>query len=346
MSDTTQVDTNAEDVTADNQESDEKPYYLLLQQQKRKYQAFIERISNDNKRKQQEIDCLRAELKLVRDVLAVAGLDLDLVELRSLVQSKPANQNKGQDVKDFAGRASKIGILPPIPKTDGIPQQIVQVNGALVTLDSKARHPVMAEADYAVAAIAAGAYSEQVPSDTNKSRPTSGSIRAHRYRHTHADGETGPQAGLDYHNANLDYHHRSHMFRAPPPPSESEGTPLHAPDPTGHQMSRSPSWDVMSNDTVVGGEKDGNVYEGKTIDLERRDSLDRILPPILNQVNEGSKFLAGLNPTKKPSMSSTKPIPAIPSSTANQGKSSSTWMKRMKGSKLLKEKQWKELHQN
>ncbi|KAJ3329832.1 deoxycytidyl transferase [Blyttiomyces sp. JEL0837] len=91
--------------------AEEMPYHLLLQQQRRKYQSFIERINSDNKRKQAEIDELRAELNLVRDVLAIAGLDLDLTELRSIVQSKANN---------IVGRAKKSRALPPISTVDGV----------------------------------------------------------------------------------------------------------------------------------------------------------------------------------------------------------------------------------
>ncbi|KAJ3414291.1 hypothetical protein HDV05_006740 [Chytridiales sp. JEL 0842] len=92
--------------TPDSPTTEEKPYHLLLQQQKRKYQNFIERINNDNKRKQAEIDSLKAELALIRDVLAVAGLDLDLGELKGLVAAKQ---------KEMEGKkGKKVGVLPPI----------------------------------------------------------------------------------------------------------------------------------------------------------------------------------------------------------------------------------------
>ncbi|KAI8839263.1 hypothetical protein BC829DRAFT_403821 [Chytridium lagenaria] len=93
--------------------SDDPPYHLILHQQKRKYQTFIERLNSDNKRKQKEIESLRSELELIRDVLAVSGLDIDLVELKALVMARPSGGARVNPAEALASRAKKL-ILPPI----------------------------------------------------------------------------------------------------------------------------------------------------------------------------------------------------------------------------------------
>ncbi|KNC99855.1 uncharacterized protein SPPG_05228 [Spizellomyces punctatus DAOM BR117] len=86
--------------------------YLLLDQQKKKYTAFIDRLNEDNKRKQVEIDHLKAERELVQEALSVAGLQLDMKELYTLathtVHSKASLRTK-----------TKNHPLPPIGKGQG-----------------------------------------------------------------------------------------------------------------------------------------------------------------------------------------------------------------------------------
>ncbi|KAJ3211602.1 hypothetical protein HDU67_004408 [Dinochytrium kinnereticum] len=115
------------------------PYNLILQQQKRKYQDFIERLNTDNKRKQKEIESLRSELELIRDVLALSGLDIDLVELRALVLSKTGQRLNPAEA--LASRSKKLNILPPIGagQTDEDAGTIhdIEEHAASIVLDRK-----------------------------------------------------------------------------------------------------------------------------------------------------------------------------------------------------------------
>ncbi|KAJ3113716.1 hypothetical protein HDU96_003045 [Phlyctochytrium bullatum] len=119
-------------------------YFLVLQQQKRKYQSFIERLNLDNKRKQKEIDALRGELELIRDVLALAGLDVDLVELKALVMSKGGSRvaNPSEFV---ASRAKKLNILPPIgsqPAIHGVKNDVEDIGDTISALSKASGHDV------------------------------------------------------------------------------------------------------------------------------------------------------------------------------------------------------------
>ncbi|KAJ3195929.1 Talin-1 [Irineochytrium annulatum] len=193
---------------------EETPYNILLQQQKKKYQVFIERISTDNKRKQHEIDSLKAELELIRDVLALAGLDIDLVELRALVHTKDGSRASASQV--FASRAKKLGILPPIladgPTGEGTKEALP--SGAVTILDRE-RAPLSQSLDLPLreaavnatqAAVAAvcntDAKVEVVTALSSKSvgtaperapMSTSAKLRSHRY-HQRQELSSAPHA--------------------------------------------------------------------------------------------------------------------------------------------------------
>ncbi|KAJ3032895.1 hypothetical protein HDV00_006993 [Rhizophlyctis rosea] len=63
------------------------PLSLLLSNQKRKYTQLLDRLNDDNKRKSTEIDLLRREIELIRQVLAVGGVEVDMKGLRDAVLS-------------------------------------------------------------------------------------------------------------------------------------------------------------------------------------------------------------------------------------------------------------------
>ncbi|KAJ3300307.1 hypothetical protein HK104_002126 [Borealophlyctis nickersoniae] len=97
------------------QQQDQQPLSLLMDQQKKKYCALIDRMNDDNKRKQAEIDHLKAELALVQEVLALGGLQLDMKELHALAHAKQ-HTGAGADVlnKLRGGVKAKVSVLPPI----------------------------------------------------------------------------------------------------------------------------------------------------------------------------------------------------------------------------------------
>ncbi|KAJ3243268.1 hypothetical protein HDU78_000656 [Chytriomyces hyalinus] len=168
-----------------------KPYYLLLQQQRRKYQSFIERMNADNKRKQTEIEALRAELELVRDVLAVSGLDVDLVQLRGIVNGK-------DKCNELAARAKKanVHVLPPIAKPASVSDagSVIDSGGA----DGGAYESTEGGHKTGVGRGAA----PRTVTDKLKQRPR------------------------DYHNGNLDYNGRAHLFSVPPTEDLTESMAL------------------------------------------------------------------------------------------------------------------------
>ncbi|KAI9352790.1 hypothetical protein BDR26DRAFT_849874 [Obelidium mucronatum] len=175
-----------------------KPYFVLLQQQRRKYLHFIERMNADNKRKQGEIDTLRAELELVRDVLSVSGLDVDLVQLRGLVNGK-------EKAKELTGRAKKVNVLPPIGAEVPVPA------GQMVNLADAAGN--------VVSGVVADSRLQQqrFVASPPPPLPKNAAERMEHLRHK-------PK---DYHNANLDYQGRAHLYSVPPAPGQ-EGFALSA----------------------------------------------------------------------------------------------------------------------
>jgi hypothetical protein len=70
--------------SSDSQES----IYILLQEQKNKYRGIIDRLSHDNKRKTNTIELLKNQLDLIKKALSLAGLELDMKELQSLVSNR------------------------------------------------------------------------------------------------------------------------------------------------------------------------------------------------------------------------------------------------------------------
>ncbi|KAJ3004336.1 UNVERIFIED_CONTAM: hypothetical protein HDU68_005168, partial [Siphonaria sp. JEL0065] len=186
-----------------------KPYFVLLQQQRRKYLHFIERMNADNKRKQGEIDALRAELELVRDVLSVSGLDVDLVQLRGLVNGK-------EKAKELTSRAKKVNVLPPIggevPVAAGVAMNLVDSSGNVVSgvvVDTRLHQQRF------------------VASPPPPSGPVGAALRMEHLR----------QKPKDYHNANLDYQGRAHLYSVPPAPGHSQdGLALSAEKTDGHDL--------------------------------------------------------------------------------------------------------------
>ncbi|KAI9190804.1 uncharacterized protein BJ171DRAFT_606120 [Polychytrium aggregatum] len=104
----------------------QKPLYLLLDKQKKKYQSVIERMSNESKRKQAEMERLMHELELMRHVLTIAGIKVDLPQLKTMVESNRHPGSKGAEPKSV-GPSANVGsgcgvvrgkVLPPIERDD------------------------------------------------------------------------------------------------------------------------------------------------------------------------------------------------------------------------------------
>ena len=74
--------------------SESVPLYLSIQNQKEKYRGLIDRLSNENKRKSYMIDSLRNQLELIKKALGLAGLELDMKELQSLVHNKTLEKDE------------------------------------------------------------------------------------------------------------------------------------------------------------------------------------------------------------------------------------------------------------
>ncbi|KAJ3393016.1 hypothetical protein HDU84_002956 [Entophlyctis sp. JEL0112] len=301
----TNTDCDAGDQTQRNDPSnadDTKPYHVLLQQQRRKYQTFIDRINADNKRKQSEIDNLRAELELVRDVLAVAGLDVDLVQLRGLVAGRDR-------ARDMVGRARKAGVLPPIGNTSSHDGGSSGGGGDgdggavdLALLDSRAPAGIALDARnfnthsrFMAAVAAAGAAAVTANVDGADGAGDSAAARAERLF----------RKPRDYHNANLDYHGRAHLYSVPPPavapPADAAPTsPLIAPAALSHPA---------------------NTSASELAPFGIKNDLPT-LPPISSQSHQSLQDKSSLLKAEK---------------------STGSWTKRLKGTQILRQKNWKEL---
>ncbi|KAJ3073223.1 hypothetical protein HDU98_001981 [Podochytrium sp. JEL0797] len=202
-----------------------KPYYVLLHQQRHKYQTFLSRLHADNKRKQSEIESLRAELELVRDVLGVSGLEVDLAQLRGAVKGRErARELVGRVKKVVAGGATAVaagGVLPPIQKgEDSMVEQTVgelhelaqQHETAGIVMDSFGGRMGGGGRRTLVASPPLAAAPPAPPAFANVGGGGGGiAARFERLR----------QKPKDYHNANLDYQSRAHLYSVPPPPSSA-----------------------------------------------------------------------------------------------------------------------------
>eukprot|EP00842_Homolaphlyctis_polyrhiza_P006790 jgi/Hompol1/7111/HPOL_000654-RA len=62
--------------------------YILVEKERKKYQGMLERMNEENKRKQGEIGQLRHDLNIVKEVLALAGLKFDIKELQNIVMAQ------------------------------------------------------------------------------------------------------------------------------------------------------------------------------------------------------------------------------------------------------------------
>ncbi|KAJ3286723.1 hypothetical protein HDU79_006287 [Rhizoclosmatium sp. JEL0117] len=262
-----------EDTLHDDEIDETKPYYVLLQQQRKKYQTFIERMNADNKRKQSEIDSLRAELELVRDVLSVSGLDVDLIQLRNMVNGK-------EKAKELASRAKKINVLPPIQKTDSdvnVQALLDEAVPANVVMDSRLQQRLIAAA------------SPPLPAGS----PRGSLARMDRLK----------QKPKDYHNGNLDYQGRAHLYTVPP--SEQSGPQ----DTEGFAPSAEQELEMI---------KDTNSSVGKP---------ETVLPPISSAGARGKSLME-------------KVEPFLPKADKN----GSSWTKRLKGTQMLRQKNWSSIN--
>ena len=107
--------------------------YLLVQREKKKFHAYVERVSEEKKRKQLQIDQLRQEMHILKQVLKMAGLDMGVHDFKEILNAYP--QTKGlqhksllfppppsvitngpvpQDSKESTFIAEKTPVLPPI----------------------------------------------------------------------------------------------------------------------------------------------------------------------------------------------------------------------------------------
>ncbi|KAI8930275.1 hypothetical protein BC831DRAFT_439948 [Entophlyctis helioformis] len=190
----------------------EQPMYILVDRERKKYQGMIERMNEENKRKQAEIDQMRGEMSVVREVLALAGLTLDLKEFQNIIQAK--NQQQQQQPNQLRTAAivgskrtlvpsnvvqvslkSKISVLPPIgaKRDDRQPahsQQHESLADHHAEGSGRTGKPGPADARLARGAVVAPP-ADDVPG------VASGKIRAVRYRPRTENGAQDGQDGAD-----------------------------------------------------------------------------------------------------------------------------------------------------
>ena len=107
-------------VYSQDKETDES-IFLLVQKEKKKFNALVERVSEEKKRRQAEIDSLKSEMKTLKSVLKLAGLSYDVKGFKDILQ---AHQEQVERLvtpitvvtnKDLLASTAKTSILPPIP---------------------------------------------------------------------------------------------------------------------------------------------------------------------------------------------------------------------------------------
>ncbi|KAL2918167.1 hypothetical protein HK105_202094 [Polyrhizophydium stewartii] len=111
------------------QQQQQHPLYILVERERKKYQGILERMNDESKRKQAEIDQLRHEISLVREVLAMAGLKFDVKEFQSIVQARQAHDKKRGPAGAGAGPAPGVPAAvagAAAGATQGQPQGMMQ----------------------------------------------------------------------------------------------------------------------------------------------------------------------------------------------------------------------------
>ncbi|KAJ3373012.1 hypothetical protein HDU91_001445 [Kappamyces sp. JEL0680] len=91
--------------------------YFLVQKEKKKFHAMVERNAEEKKRRAAEMDSLRQETQILKGVLKLAGLEYNLQDFREIIQAHdgkrmmtPVTVIKNKDL-----RGEKNSVLPPIP---------------------------------------------------------------------------------------------------------------------------------------------------------------------------------------------------------------------------------------
>jgi hypothetical protein len=107
-----------------NNESHES-IYILLQEQKNKYKGMIDRLFQDNKRKTNSIELLKNQLDLIKRALSLAGLELDMKELQSLVSNrvKEKTDHQTEEEKSTMGNKPEVTELVPKPPLEYDPEK-------------------------------------------------------------------------------------------------------------------------------------------------------------------------------------------------------------------------------
>jgi hypothetical protein len=104
-------------------EESEESLYFLVQKEKEKYKALLQRTAEEKKRKRQEAAQLRQELDVIKSVLQMAGLHFDYKEYLDAQQrtKTPITVIKNSDLRQ------KQAALPPIQrKNEDVADQTIQ----------------------------------------------------------------------------------------------------------------------------------------------------------------------------------------------------------------------------
>ncbi|KAI8802806.1 hypothetical protein BJ742DRAFT_873065 [Cladochytrium replicatum] len=79
------------DKSIDKLMEEKNPIYLIVQEQRKKYHGLLARLNSDSRRKQAELDQLHSEVRLLREVFALANLEMDVHQLEALVNNGKMN---------------------------------------------------------------------------------------------------------------------------------------------------------------------------------------------------------------------------------------------------------------
>ena len=95
------------------QQQQQTALYILVEREKKKYQGMVERMTEENKRKQTELERLKSEIEIIKEVLALAGLKMDLKEFQRIISSRAhAGKKRIEPAVDLKTKAQAV--LPPI----------------------------------------------------------------------------------------------------------------------------------------------------------------------------------------------------------------------------------------
>ncbi|KAI8799625.1 hypothetical protein BJ742DRAFT_883665 [Cladochytrium replicatum] len=333
------------DKSIDKLMEEKHPIYLIVQEQREKYHGLLARLNSDSRRKQAELDQLHSEVRLLREVFALANLDMDVHQLQSLVNNgKTSGAGNASTKNALAQSMPALSKLQPKPQREKHPSILKGKPNLLPAIEKERekdhsvdKHPLLGKMQSSRTESEATLNHDEVspPLDyriqpvppINKGEtqvPISGRLRSKNYHPVVEDNTRSDDQHSDNYSAD----------EAP-------------------RRSSSVHTDASSTDTVlIRSNDDLPTADHSTTNRALRaasiasppqlSSPQRLLPPISPQsyhpmypTDHQQEKLRAVPTTETPAAPIN--LPSLP------GKRGHNYSKRVQGTKKIREKQWKEM---